>query len=776
MDREREKNTKSIHNIVDFYKNHTADDDFDEIFYKDKYPETNNFCQPFCKNNNISDKQRLYFHWHEYNRYGFKNLKDQQKQIPEPKTSPRSPLNKLAVLTSFFNPCNYTNPYSNYLQFASSIKKYASLFTIELSFNNNFIIKDEHVLQIKANNNNVCWQKEALLNILLSNIPKEYTDIAWIDCDILFDQPYWVDSAYAALNKYKIVQLFRNVAKVDINGNKIQKRSIVSSFPDSGESGFAWAARREVIDELKLLDNQIFGGADIVMASAFMNRPHLIKNQNYIDNESTKKWINTAIQIIEGSVSYIDTDITHLYHGSENNRILARQHKRSKLIECINYNEQVQKENGIWSVSNQHYDQIYDFFISRKEDDNIHIQNFLDKSFDNHEQLIESYMNICETIMYSDPSLILKVKDKIVKSIVTYAMQNCSVYQKYPADQVFTRIELSNKQEWISCAIGHNSERILHQQTSGSTTGKPFNYYTDHKYFDYIQRVSEFELILKEFDLYNRSSLKILNLFKHHFNPKPKDFFIKTKNYSKSRFHTYGSDNATTFFVNWDVYISNPDNWHGQFLNFLSQHYFDIVLCSGPVINILNRYIKKHNFNHKFAFLLSHTTEYPKIQDFEDLKQNNNIDYYCDHMRCYDGGANFFTCIYGTYHLNDNLAWVSEGADHKMISTDYFNIVAPFVNYWNGDLCKIENEYKLCECGRWYRPFKMLQNRPFALKGPTKLTEIRQKISTLDFKNNIDQIQFENFTVNIYLNAKLNNRCIDILKNIMTDYQVKIYD
>ncbi len=405
-------------------------------------------------------------------------------------------------------------------------------------------------------------------------------------------------------------------------------------------------------------------------------------------------------------------------------------------------------------------------------DANEKIHYFLNNVFDSYEECLDFYLkNICDFLLKTDPEKIVSVKDKLYKGISDYSKQHSKVYEQ--SLKFYTRNELNDKDSWICQSVSR--DRIVNQHTSGSTTGVPFNYCSDKKSFDIIQRNAEFDLILKEYDLYEKP-LKILNLFKHPYNPKPTDFVLETHNHSKHKFHNYGAKDVVTFFVNWDEYIENSEKWHDQFLEFLSNHYFDIVLCSGPVINILTRHIKKNNFIHKFAYLLSHTTEFPRTSDFEYLKNNGNIDYYCDHMRCWDGGASFFTCKFGTYHLNDNLAWVTQGPDNKMISTDYFNIVAPFVNYWNGDLCEIENEYKLCECGRWYRPFKMLQNRPFALKGPTKLTEIREKIATLEFKSSIDQVQFENLTANVYLNNKLDEGCIDILKNILSDYEVKIYD
>lgn len=684
---------------------------------------------------------------------------------------------KIAVITSFFNPCNYENIKSNYIKFSNKIKKYADLFPIELSFDSNFFIQDPNCTRVNGNESNILWQKEALLNIALSKLPKEYEYVAWIDCDIIFNNTNWIKLLYQALSKYKVVQAFSIVNKLDINGNAQRSRCLVSSFPENGEAGFAWAFRREILDDIKLLDNQIFGGADYIMFSAFMNKPNIIQNlKRYINNQQTKEWIEKATSIVNESVGFIDTEITHLYHGSQFNRTYTRVLARDRLTNSIDVDKDVTKENGVWSMSSNHINGCKNYFISRHEDDNIRIKNFLDTEYDSHEDCLDAYIDgICDNIMSSHPSLILQIRDKMINSIQRYSQKHSMVYQQYPVDTVFTREQLKLDNNWLCDNIP--TDRIMRQNTSGSTTGEPFRYCGDKKYFDFIQETSEFGLILKEYELYDRP-IRLLNLFKHPFNikPKPDEFYIETRNPTKSRFHTYGAKDVITFFVNWDGYMENPDEWHKRFLDFLSNNFFAIILCSGPVINILTRYIRKNNFNQKFANLLSHTTEFPRIEDFEFLKQNGNIDHYCDHMRCYDGGANFFTCKYGTYHLNDNLSWVKEGPENKLISTDYFNMVSPFVNYWNGDLCEIDENYRLCECGRYYRPFKMLENRPFALKGPTKLREIREQIKRLSFKNKINQIQFDNLTVNVYNNSELSTQQKNILNKILNDYEVKYYE
>ncbi len=85
---------------------------------------------------------------------------------------------------------------------------------------------------------------------------------------------------------------------------------------------------------------------------------------------------------------------------------------------------------------------------------------------------------------------------------------------------------------------------------------------------------------------------------------------------------------------------------------------------------------------------------------------------WCDHMRCWDGGASFFTCKAGIYHLQDELSHVFSTENGEMASIDFFSYASPFVNYLNGDYCSVGKEYKKCDCGRWYRAFEFHNRRP----------------------------------------------------------------
>ena len=403
------------------------------------------------------------------------------------------------------------------------------------------------------------------------------------------------------------------------------------------------------------------------------------------------------------------------------------------------------------------------------------IQDFLNEKYASHEDCLRFYKEkIASTLMYQDPKIIKLVTKKLKNNIKIYAKKNSTVYKQYGDDKVYTRIDFLNKDNWISKEL--DPSRIKALSTSGSTTGDPFKYYMDSLYFDFVQENSEFDIIRKEYGL-NNKHINLLNLLKYPYNPKFDEFFLEKTNYSRhNKFNSFGSENFTTYFINFEKYSDDPDWWHEQLLDFLKNQCFDIIVSAGHIINVLNKYIKKNNFKNKITYLLSNTTQALIKDDFEFLKINGNIVHYCDHMRCWDGGASFFTCKYGTYHLNDNFSWTTQGADNKLISTDYFNIAAPFLNYWNGDLCEIKEDHELCECGRYYRPFKMLQNRPFTLKGPTKLTEIKKQIGELEFKNKITQVQFDNLSVNIYCNQKLSEFESLTLNKILQEYKVRIHE
>jgi GR25 family glycosyltransferase involved in LPS biosynthesis len=291
---------------------------------------------------------------------------------------------KLAVITSFFNPNNYINIKYNYLIFSKKIKEKCDLFPIELSFNGEFFIEDENVIRIVGDSENILWQKERLLNIALERLPEEYTNVAWIDCDVIFENPNWVDEVNQKLSEYKVVQIFETAKRLDRKGdiglisNGFIKRAyeigtIERNF-SKGIPGFGWAMRREVIDKVKFIDTQVVGGADALMMFAYFGiKDTLFHNKMNLEwKEECYKWADITYKEINSSVGYISGSIIHLYHGDIKNR---RYDSRYSILSSTSFNPVQDLEinsNGLWKFKNQMISEnLQTYFEQRYEDDNI---------------------------------------------------------------------------------------------------------------------------------------------------------------------------------------------------------------------------------------------------------------------------------------------------------------------------------------------------------------------------------------------------------------------
>lgn len=304
---------------------------------------------------------------------------------------------KLAVITTFFNPMNYVNLRYNYLEFSKRIKEKADLFPIELSYTDEFFIEDENVIQLKGSDKNILWQKERLLNIALKNIPEKYTNIAWIDCDVIFENEYWVDEVNEKLKDYKVLQLFEKVKRLNENGF-IQRtnKSIVfmvkdigylpfnnANFKGDGLPGFAWAIRREVIENIKFLDTMIVGGADSAMFFSFVGKIKIKVHENMNKElyDCFLEWHHDSFNEVKNSVNNISGDIIHLYHGKFLNR---NYNKRYEFLKN-NFDPKIDltnDENGLWKTSDKLKDQFKKYFKNRDEDNNIiDINKYFDRIF-----------------------------------------------------------------------------------------------------------------------------------------------------------------------------------------------------------------------------------------------------------------------------------------------------------------------------------------------------------------------------------------------------------
>jgi hypothetical protein len=81
------------------------------------------------------------------------------------------------------------------------------------------------------------WQKERLLNIALEVVPDKVEDLAWSDCDLVFESPDWPEAARRALKSDNVIQLFSEVRYLDKSStDKLEFNSIPDLLRSSAGS------------------------------------------------------------------------------------------------------------------------------------------------------------------------------------------------------------------------------------------------------------------------------------------------------------------------------------------------------------------------------------------------------------------------------------------------------------------------------------------------------------------------------------------------------------
>ena len=268
----------------------------------------------------------------------------------------------LAVVTCYFNPIEQDKILENYLKFREQFNE--NLFTIELSFNGEYAISDSHHVR----GNVVMWHKERLLNLMIQNLPEEYDKVAWVDADIIFSNPDWIQETEKALEKYNIVQLFEYADSLP---------GVVhacSDDPFEEEPGKAWASHRKLLESNGLLDKFIMGGSEHMMFYALkgMFKNPMMNRLNIEWRHSYLKWAAPFYRSMQNSVSCIPGNISHLDHGSYADPDFS---ERWMILSHNRFDPEIDitcKKTGSWQWSSNKknlHRQVAEYFEERKEDE-----------------------------------------------------------------------------------------------------------------------------------------------------------------------------------------------------------------------------------------------------------------------------------------------------------------------------------------------------------------------------------------------------------------------
>lgn len=253
-------------------------------------------------------------------------------------------------IATYFNPTSSQVLLENLAKFSAGIRHQGlKLLVVELAFDEApfEVSLDICDLLIHRRSNAVLWQKERLLNIGIEHLPPDCDKVVWLDADIMFENQNWVQDTSRLLESYAVVQPFEHAywlpqgecelpsdppyglgeglampGMAAVMAKRADWRRALADYFEHGHSGFAWAARRDILDRHRLYDLHVLGGGDITLAHAFYGDEDFWRGRNYWCRNMTKAelaaiatWSRGIHADIQGSVAATPGWALHLWHG-----------------------------------------------------------------------------------------------------------------------------------------------------------------------------------------------------------------------------------------------------------------------------------------------------------------------------------------------------------------------------------------------------------------------------------------------------------------------------
>lgn len=287
------------------------------------------------------------------------------------------------IISCFFNPQN--SPYR--------IKAF-NIFYDKIKHLNHRIIEciiGDSDPQLPENENikrvytdTLLWHKESLLNNIISELPKEYKYIFWVDADLIFTNPKWLYSGAKFLKNCNILQPFEycihlerdeikpsfDITKAKSEVFNIRDKSSIRlwrsfsanyettklsnsrNYDIHGHVGFAWAAKREILEKVPLYDKALVGGADHIMAHAAAGHiPNFCIQRSFTDDiNDINEWSKEFFNETKGQIGFVEGDIYHIWHGD-----LDKRNYLKRIVDFTKKSKGLQKKdsNGLFIANEE---------------------------------------------------------------------------------------------------------------------------------------------------------------------------------------------------------------------------------------------------------------------------------------------------------------------------------------------------------------------------------------------------------------------------------------
>jgi hypothetical protein len=198
------------------------------------------------------------------------------------------------------------------------------------------------------------WLKENLINYGVSQLPRDWKYVAWLDADITFLRPNWVGEAIHKLQHYAFLQMFSHArdvgpdyeilpesyphadgpsflkAYVDgaldaaINvGLPVSQRTRTNGYGGRVWPGLCWATSRPYWDAVGgLFDQAVWGGGDWHMAHALIGKRDSMMRRDLHRNyqAAVHAWADRCDRYVRRNVGCMTGTVLHHWHGPKTER------------------------------------------------------------------------------------------------------------------------------------------------------------------------------------------------------------------------------------------------------------------------------------------------------------------------------------------------------------------------------------------------------------------------------------------------------------------------
>lgn len=304
----------------------------------------------------------------------------------------------LGIVTSYFNPCGFKVRLANFERFVAPILASGiPLVIVEARFDDD--TSGEGLLParyqtVRVQARDVMWQKERLLDLGTAWLPGHCTKFAWLDADILFEDPDWAVATSALLETAVVAQPFSDVVRLSRGFTAPREgddsfRSFAAVYAEDpsilrhgkfelhGHTGFAWAARRDVFARHGFYDACIAGSGDHMMAHTFAGdweSPCIgrIVGRGGRHLAHFRRWSRTIHADIGARLSCVPGRLLHLWHGTmENRRYMQRNKELFELAFDPRADIRISK-TGCWEWASEKpelHAWARRYFVERREDE-----------------------------------------------------------------------------------------------------------------------------------------------------------------------------------------------------------------------------------------------------------------------------------------------------------------------------------------------------------------------------------------------------------------------